>query len=444
MKREISHEFTPLQLFSFSLPAIIMLLVSSLYTAVDGIFIARYVGSDALSAINIMLPIDTLSYAVSIMFGTGASAIVGRKLGQGKKQEARENFTLVTLVALLTGIVLSVVLTAFFEPLVMRLGATERLMGYCMQYGYILFGGSVFTVIQVMYQALFITAGKSRLAMLLTTASGVMNLVLDYVLIVPLQMGMAGAAWGTVAGRILGGVFPLIYFMKDRGMLAFSRPRWDGMVLLKTIGNGSSEMVSNLAIGVTTLLFNLAMIEIAGEDGVAAMTIVLYTQFVYTAVYLGFSTSAAPVISFHYGKENWQYLRKLFRSSIGIISVSTVCMLVASIVFAKPLISLFTSPQTAVYKMAYSGYMLFIWNFLFAGFNIFSAALFTAFSNGAVSAFISFLRTLVFVVGAILLLPTLIGLNGIWLSIPTAEFLTFLVAVVVVKKYGDVPYHYLK
>lgn len=444
MKREISHEFTPLQLFSFSLPAIIMLLVSSLYTAVDGIFIARYVGSDALSAINIMLPIDTLSYAVSIMFGTGASAIVGRKLGQGKKQEARENFTLVTLVALLTGIVLSIVLTAFFEPLVMRLGATERLMGYCMQYGYILFGGSVFTVIQVMYQALFITAGKSRLAMLLTTASGVMNLVLDYVLIVPLQMGMAGAAWGTVAGRILGGVFPLIYFMKDRGMLAFSRPRWDGMVLLKTIGNGSSEMVSNLAIGVTTLLFNLAMIEIAGEDGVAAMTIVLYTQFVYTAVYLGFSTSAAPVISFHYGKENWQYLRKLFRSSIGIISVSTVCMLVASIVFAKPLISLFTSPQTAVYKMAYSGYMLFIWNFLFAGFNIFSSALFTAFSNGAVSAFISFLRTLVFVVGAILLLPTLIGLNGIWLSIPTAEFLTFLVAVVVVKKYGDVPYHYLK
>ena len=444
MKREISHEFTPFQLLSFSLPAIIMLLVSSLYTAVDGIFIARYVGSDALSAINIMLPIDTLSYAVSIMFGTGASAIVGRKLGQGKKQEARENFTLVTLVALLTGIVLSIVLTAFFEPLVMRLGATERLMGYCMQYGYILFGGSVFTVIQVMYQALFITAGKSRLAMLLTTASGVMNLVLDYVLIVPLQMGMAGAAWGTVAGRILGGVFPLIYFMKDRGMLAFSRPRWDGMVLLKTIGNGSSEMVSNLAIGVTTLLFNLAMIEIAGEDGVAAMTIVLYTQFVYTAVYLGFSTSAAPVISFHYGKENWQYLRKLFRSSIGIISVSTVCMLVASIVFAKPLISLFTSPQTAVYKMAYSGYMLFIWNFLFAGFNIFSSALFTAFSNGAVSAFISFLRTLVFVVGAILLLPTLIGLNGIWLSIPTAEFLTFLVAVVVVKKYGDVPYHYLK
>lgn len=444
MKREISHEFTPLQLFSFSLPAIIMLLVSSLYTAVDGIFIARYVGSDALSAINIMLPIDTLSYAVSIMFGTGASAIVGRKLGQGKKQEARENFTLVTLVALLTGIVLSVVLIAFFEPLVMRLGATERLMGYCMQYGYILFGGSVFTVIQVMYQALFITAGKSRLAMLLTTASGVMNLVLDYVLIVPLQMGMAGAAWGTVAGRILGGVFPLIYFMKDRGMLAFSRPRWDGMVLLKTIGNGSSEMVSNLAIGVTTLLFNLAMIEIAGEDGVAAMTIVLYTQFVYTAVYLGFSTSAAPVISFHYGKENWQYLQKLFRSCIGIISVSTVCMLVASIVFAKPLISLFTSPQTAVYEMAYSGYMLFIWNFLFAGFNIFSSALFTAFSNGAVSAFISFLRTLVFVVGAILLLPALIGLNGIWLSIPTAEFLTFLVAVVVVKKYGDVPYHYLK
>ena len=443
MKREISHEFTLLQLLQFSFPAIIMLLVSSLYTAVDGVFISRYVDSDGLSAINIMLPLDTIFYGIAIMFGTGASAIVGRKLGQGHTKEAKENFTLVTLAAIVIGVILTAVVVAFFKPLVLLLGASERLLPYCMEYGYILFGASMFTVVQVMYQSLFITAGKSQLALILTTTSGVMNLVLDFLFIVVLQMGMAGAAWGTVAGRVLGGIFPLIYFLKDRGMLGYRRPKWDGMVLVKTITNGSSEMVSNLAAGVTTLLFNLSMMKLAGEDGVAAMTIVLYTQFVYTAVYLGFSGSAAPVISYHYGSGNTNYLKKLFRHCIKIVALSTASMLAASILMAHALISLFTPAGTVVFDMAYHGYMLFIWNFLFAGFNIFASGLFTAFSNGAVSALISFLRTLVFVTGSILLLPQIIGMDGIWLSIPLAECLTCVVAAIFVKRYGKQPYHYL-
>ena len=443
MKKEISHQFGFLELVGFSFPAIIMLLITSLYTAVDGIFISRYVGSDGLSSVNIMLPLDMLAVGVGIMFGTGASAIIGQQLGAGKQQQARQNFTFITLAALVAGLVLSLCSVVFFKPLLGVLGATERLVPYCLQYGYILFGASVFTVVQVMYQALFITAGKSHLALTLTVVSGVLNIILDYLFIVVFNMGMAGAAWGTTIGRILGGVFPLIYFLKDRGMLGFCKPKWNFKVVLLAMSNGSSEMVSNLATGVTTLLFNLAMMKIAGENGVAAMTIVLYTQFVFTAVYMGFSGSAAPVISYHYGGQNHTYLQKLFRYCLGIIGLSTLIMLVASVVFATPLITLFTPQGTAVFEMAYEGYLLFIWNFLFAGFNIFASGLFTAFSNGKISALISFLRTLVFVVGCVLLLPQVIGMNGIWLSIPLAEFFTFLVAVVLVVRYGK-QYHYLK
>lgn len=317
MKRAISQEFSFGQLLAFSVPAVAMLVVSSLYTAVDGVFIARFVGSDALSAINIILPLDTLALGVGIMFGTGTSAIVGRKLGQGDAKAAEEDLTLATLAAGVLGLVISAGALVFLEPLMRLLGASDRLLPYCLEYGRILFSSAFFTVIQVMYQSLFITAGRSRIALWLTVASGVMNLVLDWLLIGVLGFGMTGAALGTVSGRVLGGVFPLLYFFKDRGTLRFRRPRWDPAMLALAMGNGSSEMVSNLAVSVTTLLFNLSMLALAGEDGLAAMTIVLYAQFVYTAVSMGFANSVAPVISYHYGSGNVRYLQRLFRHCVG-------------------------------------------------------------------------------------------------------------------------------
>lgn len=443
MKRAISQEFSFGQLLAFSVPAVAMLVVSSLYTAVDGVFIARFVGSDALSAINIVLPLDTLALGVGIMFGTGTSAIVGRKLGQGDAKAAEEDLTLATLAAGVLGLVISAAALAFLEPLMRLLGASDRLLPYCLEYGRILFSSAFFTVIQVMYQSLFITAGRSRIALWLTVASGVMNLVLDWLLIGVLGLGMTGAALGTVSGRVLGGVFPLVYFFQDRGTLRFRRPRWDPAMLLQAMGNGSSEMVSNLAVSVTTLLFNLSMLALAGEDGLAAMTIVLYAQFVYTAVSMGFANSAAPVISYHFGSGNVRYLQRLFRHCLGAIGLITAAMLASAVVFAKPLIALFTPPGGAVFDLALHGFLIFLWNFLFAGFNIFSSSLFTALSNGAVSALISFLRTLVFVVGSILLLPRLLGLDGIWLAIPMAEGLTFFIAAALVLRFGREPYHYL-
>lgn len=444
MKRAISQEFGFWQLLAFSVPAVAMLVVSSLYTAVDGVFIARFVGSDALSAINIVLPLDTLALGVGIMFGTGTSAIVGRKLGQGDASAAEEDLTLATLAAGVLGLALSVGCLAFLEPLMRLLGASDRLLPYCVEYGRILFGSAVFTVIQVMYQSLFITAGRSRIALWLTVGSGVMNLALDWLLIGVLGLGMTGAALGTVSGRVLGGVFPLVYFLQDRGTLRFRRPRWDPAMLVQAMGNGSSEMVSNLAVSVTTLLFNLSMLALAGEEGLAAMTIVLYAQFVYTAVSMGFANSAAPVISYHYGSGNARYLQRLFRHCAGAIALITAAMLAAAVVFARPLIGLFTPPGEAVFHLALHGFGLFLWNFLFAGFNIFSSSLFTALSNGAVSALISFLRTLVFVAGSILLLPRLLGVDGIWLAIPVAEGLTFFIAAALVARFGHRPYHYLR
>lgn len=444
MKRAISQEFSFWRLLAFSVPAVAMLVVSSLYTAVDGVFVSRFVGSDGLSAINIVLPLDTLAFGVGIMFGTGTSAIVGRKLGQGEAKAADEDLTLATLTAGVLGAALSVLGLVFLEPLVRLLGASDRLLPYCVEYGRILFGSAFFTVIQVMYQALFITAGRGRIALWLTVGSGVLNLVLDWLLIGVLDMGMTGAALGTVSGRILGGLFPLFYFLKDRSTLRFRRPRWDPGMLALAMGNGSSEMVSNLAISVTTLLFNLSMLALAGEDGLAAMTIVLYAQFVYTAVSMGFATSAAPVISYHFGSGNTRYLQRLFRYCLGAIGLITAAMMAAAMLFARPLIGLFTPPGGAVFELSLHGFWVFLWNFLFAGFNIFSSSLFTALSNGAVSALISFLRTLVFVVGSILLLPRLLGLDGIWLAIPVAEGLTFLIAAALVIRYGREPYHYLR
>ena len=444
MKRAISQEFSFWRLLAFSVPAVAMLVVSSLYTAVDGVFVSRFVGSDGLSAINIVLPLDTLAFGVGIMFGTGTSAIVGRKLGQGEAKAADEDLTLATLAAGVLGAALSVLGLVFLEPLVRLLGASDRLLPYCVEYGRILFGSAFFTVIQVMYQALFITAGRGRIALWLTVGSGVLNLVLDWLLIGVLDMGMTGAAMGTVSGRILGGLFPLFYFLKDRSTLRFRRPRWDPGMLALAMGNGSSEMVSNLAISVTTLLFNLSMLALAGEDGLAAMTIVLYAQFVYTAVSMGFATSAAPVISYHFGSGNTRYLQRLFRYCLGAIGLITAAMMAAAMLFARPLIGLFTPPGGAVFELSLHGFWVFLWNFLFAGFNIFSSSLFTALSNGAVSALISFLRTLVFVVGSILLLPRLLGLDGIWLAIPVAEGLTFLIAAALVIRYGREPYHYLR
>lgn len=443
MEIQISKKFTLPGLVKFSLPTIIMLILSSMYTTVDGIFVSRFAGSDALSALNIVVPIEYFMYGVAIMFGSGGSAIIGRKLGEGKSGEAKENFTLITVVALLTGIILTLIVRLWFSPIAKVLGASSRLMPFCESYGKILFSFIAIHIIQVMYSTLFVTAGKPKLALTITVICGLMNICLDYLFMAVFHMGIAGAALGTVLSRIFGGIFPLIYFTINRKGLCYVHPKKDFDVIIRTMTNGSSEMVANLATAITTFLFNISMMKMIGEDGVAAITIILYVQYLFSAIFFGFATSAAPIISYNYGKGDTIYLKKLFRYCLYIIGGDTVLMLVIAFVTAKPLIGVFSEAGSHVYFLTYHGYIIFIWNFLFAGYNIFASALFSAFSNGLISAIISFMRTLVFIVIIILILPIFLGIDGLWLAVPIAELLTAFIAIPCLIKYGKKTYFYL-
>ena len=316
MNNRISNKFTLLGLIRFSLPAIAMLVLSSLYTMVDGVFVSRFVGSDALSSINIVVPLDYFIYGLGVMFGSGGSAVIGRRLGEGRNDDAKSALTLITLAATAAGIFFSIIFGIFMEPISRVLGAGDKLMPYCVSYGRIIFSLAVFTVIQLMNNTLIVTAGHPRLALVLTIISGVLNMVLDYFFIVVCDMGINGAALGTIISRIVGALLSVIFLISNKKGLTYKKPKWEGRMLLRVTGNGSSEMISNLSSSVTTFLFNLTVLRLVGDDGVAAITIILYMQYFFTAVYLGFSTGTAPVISYNYGREDWNYITlKIGRAS---------------------------------------------------------------------------------------------------------------------------------
>ena len=443
MNVQISKQFNLLELLRFSIPTIMLLILSSFYTTVDGIFISRFVGSDALSSLNIVLPLIYFMYGLAIMLGSGASAIIGKKLGEGKTREAKENFTLITVVALAVGITLSLIIRIGISPIATALGASDLLMPFCKEYRKILYSFITFHIIQFMYYSLFVTAGKARLALAVSIISGLINICLDYVFIVILDMGISGAAWGTGLSQAFGGIFPLIYFVVNRKGMCYVRPKMDGKMIIHAMANGSSEMVGNLASAITTFLFNISMMKLIGEDGIAAISIMLYLQFTFSAIFFGFSTIVAPIISYNYGKKDTVYLKKLFRYCLYIVGGSTVLVLVVAWGMAKPLIGVFSEIGSRVYQITFHGYMIFIWNFIFAGYNIFSSALFSAFSNGLISAIISFMRTLVFIVVSVLVLPNFLGIDGLWLAIPVSELLTTFIAVPCLIKYGKNTYHYL-
>lgn len=428
-QNSIAKEFTLPALIRFTLPTILMLVFVSTYTIVDGIFVSRFVGTTALSAMNIVFPLINILIGLGIMLGTGGSAIIGRRLGEGKNAEARSAFTLIVLFGILVSLGISILCLLWITPLSRFLGADETLLPYCVEYGRVMMAFYSISVVQTMFQTLFITAGKPHLGLWLNVGAGISNILFDYIFIVLLDMGISGAAWGTVTGFLIGGLPALVYFSKPHTVLYFVKPQWNGSTLFHTLSNGCSEMVTSAAMAVTTFLFNQAMLRLLGEDGVAAITIVLYAQFLFTSAYLGFASGAAPIFSYNYGNRNLPQLQRLFRMCLGIILLSSVLCFGVSYLLAVPTIAIFTPPESNTYAITLHGYHIFVWNFLFAGINIFASSFFTALSNGKVSAMISFLRTFVFVTGSILLLPLLWGIDGVWLAIPAAEGITVLFAV---------------
>lgn len=440
MDNKIAQKFHFGSLVRFSLPTIAMMLMMSLYSMVDGVFVARFVGTGAFSSINIIIPATFVVLGVGVMLGTGGSAVIARKLGEGKAREARQDFSLVILFGLILSAVLGGLFLAFRDPIIRLLGADDALMADCRTYFTILSLAFPAFLLQVMFQSFFVTAGRPNLGLWATLGAGLTNALLDYVLIVPLGMGVAGAALATAAGYCIPAVVGLLFFFGKRGSLYFVKPVRNKGTLLKSCSNGSSEMVTNIASSVISILFNVIMIRSYGADGVAAVNIVLYGQFLLTAVFLGFSGGVAPVVSYNYGAQDLAQLKRVVRICLTFILGCSVATLALSLVFAPAVVGVFAGKGSGVYPLALRGFYLFSANYLFAGLNIYASSLFTALSNGKVSALISFLRTFGFILPVLLMLPQLWGADGVWLAVPIAEALCALLSVVFLlrggKKYG--------
>lgn len=430
MKNKLNQDFNFISLMKFTAPTIIMLIFMSLYQMVDGVFVSNFIGEAALSALNVIYPIPSIIIAFSIMLATGGNAIIAKNMGEGKYQEAKENFSMIVFVGFILGMIFLVVGYLFIEPIIRILGATDHLYEYCYDYLMILILVSPLAIFQMLFQSFFVTAGKATLGLTLTILGGVANVILDYIFMVPMHLGISGAALATSIGYAIPAIIGFFYFLMNRkGSLYLVKPKFRMNVLIKSCTNGSSEMVNNLAVAITTYLFNMLTLKYIGEDGVAAITIILYAQFLLTSAFMGYSSGVSPIISYNYGKQNNEQLHKIVKMSYWIVGIFSFVVFVLSEIGSQMIITVFTSPQSHVFELANEGFKLFSISFLFTGMNIFASALFTAFSNGKVSAIISFLRTFVFLIVCLIILPELLNQNGIWLSVPVAEGLAFVIAI---------------
>lgn len=421
MSVSIAKDFRFFSLIRFALPTMIMMVFMSLYTIVDGIFISRFLGSNALSSSNIVYPVLNLVIAVGVMFATGGSALIAKKLGEKKDREAREDFSMIVLVSALLGILILFMGNVAITSLCRALGATDVLLADCKAYLSILLYFSPACILQLLFQTFFVAAGKPQYGLILTISGGIANMILDYVFMGPMGMGITGAALATGIGQLIPTIAGLLYFSFVKGSLYFVRPRFRIHTLIKSCTNGSSEMVTNISTAIVTYLFNIVMLKFLGEDGVAAITIVLYGQFLFNALYMGFSMGVAPVISYNYGRKNLPLLKRIFKICIAFVGVSSIIITVTALFSSPYIVEIFTPQGSSTYNIAKTGFFLFSFNYLFAGINIFASSMFTAFSDGAVSAGISFARTFVFIVASILLLPRFLDVAGVWLSVPAAE-----------------------
>lgn len=422
----LGRHFSPWGLLCFTAPSIGMMLVISLYTITDGIFIGQFAGSAALAAVNIVYPLMNLIFGLSIMFASGGSALVSRNLGEGRPEEARRRFSLLLLA--LTGLSLLLALVTWLggDALLHQLGATPELVPLARTYLGILLPFYPAAALMILANGFFIVDGRPWLGLLVSVCSGLTNAVLDYVFLSHLGLGIFGAGLATGLADLLAALIGLIYFARFSRSLRFTVPRWEGNVLRQTLFNGSSELVTELSVGITTFLFNRIMAEYAGTDGIAAISVILYSEMLLTAVYTGFTSGAAPLYSFHYGARNMKELRHLLRLSLLFLAGGAVLSFTVARSFAVPLIALFLPGGGAAFALTLHGFRLFSLSFLLSGFNLFFSGFFTALSDGRTSALLSFCRNLAGIVFYLLLLPKLLGIDGIWLAVPAADLTVLL------------------
>lgn len=427
---KLSDHFTYQKLLRFTMPSIVMVIFSSIYSVVDGLFVANLIGDLALSAVNIMFPVAMIFGAVGFMMGTGGSAIVAKTLGEDKPELANRYFSLFLYAIMTVGALFSVIGMVWTAPIARLAGASDLLMDDCITYGRILFGGTILFMLQTTFHSFFVVAEKPHLGLALALASGIANMALDYVFIGVLRMGIAGAAAATVIGYCVGGIIPLCYFLNpQRSGLRLTRTQFYGRQLRNACINGSSELMSNISASVVSILYNHQLMRLIGEQGVAAFSVMMYVDFAFAATFLGFSMGSAPIVSFHYGAENHDELHSVFRKSMTIIGIASLAMVTLSESLSRPLAAAFVGFDPALMEMTAHGFRLFALCYFCNGLNIYASAFFTALCNGLVSALISFVRTLVLRGGMVLLLPALFGLDGVWLAVAVAETLCALISI---------------
>lgn len=431
----LDRDWNAWSLLCFAFPTIAMMLFMGLYTIVDTAFVARFAGTDALSAINIVCPVVNVIVGLGTMIAAGGNAVISRKMGAGQKQEAREDFTLLVAAAAVIGLIVSLSGILWMDRLIYALGASRLLFPYCKDYLSVLLLFAPANMMQTVFSNLFVTAGKPGLGLGLSVLAGLANIILDYVFIVIFHLGIRGAALGTGCGYLVPAVAGCAFFMQRKSTLFFTGPKWKWRVLKESCLNGSSEMVSQLAAAVTTFLFNITMMDLLGEDGVAAITIIIYSQFLLNTLYIGFSMGVAPVIGFNYGSRNVSRQKKVFRICTGFVTAASLLIFAFSMPGGPYIVRLFAPGTSKVCRIAAEGFPIFSYSFLFCGLNIFTSAMFTALSNGKVSAALSFLRTFGLLGGGIILLPQIFGITGVWLAVPAAEGITFIVSLLCLMRY---------
>jgi len=418
----LSDHFTYGRLLRFTFPSIAMMIFTSIYGVVDGFFVSNFVGKTPFAAVNFIYPFLMILGTVGFMFGTGGSALVSCTLGAKDHSRANRIFSLLIYVSLILGTITALLGILFLRPVARLLGAEGTMLDDCVLYGRIILVALPAFILQLEFQSFFITAEKPQLGLWVTVAAGITNMVLDALLVGILPLGLVGAALATAISQIVGGVIPLFYFLRpNSSLLQLGSTRFDGFALLRTCTNGSSELMSNVSMSLVNMLYNVQLLRYAGENGIAAYGTMMYVNMIFLAAFIGYSIGTAPVIGFHYGAQNHGELKGLLRKSLVIIGVFSVCMLAMGFLLADPLSRLFVGYDRELMELTRSGFCIFAFSFLFAGFAIFSSGFFTALNDGLTSALISFLRTLVFQIAAVLLMPLIWGIDGIWWSIVVAE-----------------------
>ena len=443
MKIQLSDHFTFGRLLRFTWPSIVMMVFTSIYSVVDGIFVSNFAGKTAFAAVNLIMPYLMVFGTVGFMIGTGGTALVSMTLGMGDRKKANELFSMLTYASILCGVIFTALSIAFLRPAAKLMGAEGQMLEDCVLYGTIIQLALTAYLLQYAFQSFCITAEKPNLSLTMMVTAGVCNILLDALFVAVFRWGLVGAAAATAIAQYLGAIIPLIYFIRPNdSLLRLGKCRFDGKALLRTCTNGSSELMNSVSMSLVSVLYNLQLIRYAGENGIAAYGVIMYVNFFFAAVFIGFTIGAAPIIGYNHGAENHEELKNMFRKCLLVVGFFALAMTGAGLLLARPLSRIFVGYDPELLNMTIRGFTIYCLSFLLCGFNIFGSSLFTALNNGLISAVISFVRTIVCQVAAVMLLPYVFGLDGIWMAIVAAELVALILTTFCFFRFRN-RYHYM-